>query len=82
MLHVTMKKYVSMSTSRRHFLIASGITKYKKVVFFFLLSLSNHLLQPKSTTIMKWINNVKAGCNAPAGQLIYQTEKSVSVTIP
>ena len=45
MLHVTMKKYVSMSTSRRHFLIASGITKYKKV-FFFLLSLSNHLLQP------------------------------------
>ena len=34
MLHVTMKKYVSMSTSRRHFLIASGITKYQKVVFF------------------------------------------------
>ena len=44
MLHVTMKKYVSMSTSRRHFLIASRITKYK--VFFSLLSLSNHLLQP------------------------------------
>ena len=66
MLHVTMKKYASMSTSRRHFLIASGITKEKesRVIFF---ESFEPFVATKVSTIMKWI---KGRLNVPAGQLM------------